>query len=163
MIGQNENQNMKAESMDFGFMEKAVELALEAEKIGNLPIGAVIILENTIIAEGANSILVPEFNPGKHAEMNAIDNIPVHLWRRSKDMTCYTTLEPCCMCFGRILLSGIGKVVFGANDPQGGAGCVIPHLPEFHQKNGKPLWVGPILPEVCDALFERAKTIFNTL
>jgi len=150
-------------AINFNFLNRAVELALEAEKNGNLPIGAVISLENQIVSGGFNTILQPEFNPGKHAEMNAMDGLPIPLWKRAKDLTIYTTLEPCCMCFGRILLSGIGKVVFGAFDKQAGAGCLLPHLPAFYHEKNKPLWVGPVEPETCDPLFERSKVLYDTI
>ena len=148
---------------DFKLMQRAVQLALQAESNGNLPIGAVITLGNEIVAEGLNSILVPEFNPSKHAEMNALDAVPVQLWARAREMTCYSTLEPCCMCFGRLLLSGIGNIVFGAHDLQGGSICLTPHLPSYYSPQNSPKWLGPIMPEVCNLLFERAKARYNEL
>lgn len=148
---------------DIEFMERAIALALETELQGNLPIGAVITLEHQIIASGANTLLHPRYDPKCHAEMNAMDQVPVDLWHRAKEMTCYTTLEPCCMCFGRILLSGIGKVVFGASDTAGGAGCLLNHLPPFYHTYPVPLWMGPVMPEKCDELFARALVKFNTL
>lgn len=138
-------------------------MALDAENKGNLPIGSVICLDNEIIAEGKNTMLFPVFNPGKHAEMNALDYVPTGLWARANEMICYTTLEPCCMCFGRILLSGIGKVVFGATDPEGGAGCLIHHLPCYYSKQNTPEWLGPIMPEVCNFLYERAAKTFEQI
>ncbi len=144
-------------------MERAIALALETEAQGNLPVGAVITLENTIIASGANTLVYPRYDPACHAEMNAMDQIPLDLWQRAKEMTCYTTLEPCCMCFGRMLLSGIGKVVFGASDTTGGAGCLLHHLPPYYDTHPVPLWIGPVMPEKCDALFARALVKFNML
>ncbi|MDX2046859.1 MAG: nucleoside deaminase [Chitinophagaceae bacterium] len=145
---------------DHRFMKRAIELALAAEQKGNLPIGAVITLNNEIIAEGYNSIFVPVYNPGLHAEMTALDRIPEGLWKSSGEMTCYTTLEPCCMCFGRLLLSGTGRIVFGSIDPEGGAGCLISHLPKFFSKENIPQWEGPVMPGECDALFQRAWAMF---
>lgn len=148
---------------DFIFLHKAVELALEAEKVGNLPIGSVITFNNEIIAAAGNSMLLPHFDPGRHAEMNALDLVPVHLWKHAAEMTCYTTLEPCCMCFSRMLLSGIGRIVYGATDTQGGFSCLTSHLPPFYHAGNTPVLTGPLLPEICDPLFERAKQIFNQL
>jgi tRNA(adenine34) deaminase len=153
-------RNVKGQSNDFIFMQNAVDLARKAEYHGNLPIGAVIILENKIIAEGFNSIIVPEYNPANHAEMIALDKIPVELWSRAREMTCYTTLEPCCMCFGRLLLSEVGRIVFGAYDPEGGAGCLINHLPKFYTKKNIPLWEGPLMPDICDTLFNKSLLLF---
>lgn len=148
---------------DIEFMEKAIDLALKTEVNGNLPIGAIIVLDNEIIAKGSNTLLVPYYNPKCHAEMNALDNVEPTLWKRSNEMTCYTTLEPCCMCFGRLLLSGIGRIVFGALDTEGGSGCLLNHLPRFYNQTNVPIWVGPIMPEKCDDLFNRSLRKFKTL
>lgn len=79
-------------------------------------------------------------------------------------MTCYTTLEPCLMCMGALLLHGVGRVVFGARDEEGGAGSALAHLPNYYASGlGVPLWVGPLLTEVCDALYHRALENFNRL
>jgi tRNA(adenine34) deaminase len=145
---------------DYVFMKRAIELAYQAEKLGNLPIGAVITLEDKIIAEGFNSIIVPEYNPCRHAEMIALDKVATEHWKRSGEMTCYTTLEPCSMCFGRLLLSEVGRVVFGAYDTVGGAGCLINHLPRFYTKKNIPKWEGPLMPEICDALFNKSLMLF---
>lgn len=149
---------------DFYFLDKAVELALRAENMGNMPIGALIVLDGTIIAEGPNALLVPDFHPGRHAEMEALKKVPVELWTKAKDMTCYTTLEPCIMCFGSLLLHRVGRVVFGAADTKGGSHVLLPHLPEYYDdKRNLFEWKGPLLPEVCDPLYERAAKKFGEL
>src|SRR5262249_37074393 len=136
-------------------LHRAIELALEAERIGNLPIGAVITLEDKVIAEAGSAILVPDYNPGQHAEMEAFRRVPASLWHRSAEMTCYTTLEPCYMCTGAILLHRIGRVVFGARDVLGGGSLLLKHLPEYYSGGfGIPVWTGPVLAEVCDQLYE---------
>jgi tRNA(adenine34) deaminase len=110
---------------DTKYIFRAIQIALEAEQGGNLPIGAVITLDNKIIAEAGNSILSPLYHPGRHAEMEALHNIPADLRLHSTEMTCYSTLEPCVMCFGALLLHGIGRVVFGAEDTRGGARAIV--------------------------------------
>jgi tRNA(adenine34) deaminase len=147
---------------DYEYMSRAIRIALEAEARGNLPIGAAITLDGRIIAEGSSSLLVPVFNPGRHAEMEALRQVPVDLWLRSREMTCYTTLEPCVMCFGSLLLHGIGRIVFGAEDHQGGAKVLLKHLPEYYAEGkGVPQWIGPIAPGECDDLYKRAIAIFD--
>jgi tRNA(adenine34) deaminase len=142
---------------DFTFMKRAVEIALEAETLGNPPIGSIITLEGEVVSEGGCSLLRPEFQPGRHAETEALKSVPAGLWPRAREMTCYSTLEPCPMCFGALLLHDVGRIVFGALDPLGGSGGLLPHLPPyFNRPRGKPEWIGPIMPEVCDPLFERA-------
>jgi len=149
---------------DIYFLDKAVELALRAEDFGNMPIGALIVLDGKIIAEGPNALLVPDFHPGRHAEMEALRKVPVELWPRAKEMTCYTTLEPCIMCFGSLLLHRVGRVVFGAEDKKGGSHVLLPHLPEYYDDEQNLFeWVGPLLPGVCDPLYKRAAQKFDEL
>ena len=77
------------------FMHRAIELALLAEKEGNLPVGVVITLDGDVVAEGRNVIWVPKFDATRHAEMEALRAVPADLWRSSDEMSLYTTLEPC--------------------------------------------------------------------
>lgn len=151
-------------SHDVRFIERAVELALAAERGGNLPIGAVITLDGSIIGEGGNRIASPRYHPGRHAEIEALSHVPLDVWDRASEMTCYSTLEPCVMCTGALLLHGVGRVVFGASDTGGGGGAILAHLPPFFEGGaGVPEWVGPVLPEHCDPLFARASALFAEL
>jgi tRNA(adenine34) deaminase len=153
-----------ATAPDLEPLYRAVEMALEAERRGNLPIGTVITINGRIISEAGNAILKPRYHPGRHAEKEALARVPPKLWPRSRDMICYTTLEPCLMCFGALLLHGVGQVVFGARDPVGGAGCLLSHLPEYYADiRLVPVWTGPVLPELCDPLYQRARASFDTL
>jgi tRNA(adenine34) deaminase len=146
------------------FLHRAVSLAMDAEEKGNLPIGAVITLDGDVIAEAGNSVLLPQYYPGAHAEVEALRSVPRQLWHRCREMTCYTTLEPCVMCMGAILLHGVGQVVFGARDVEGGAGLLLNHLPAYYDSGvGVPLLVGPLLPGICDALYDRVKKRFDLL
>ncbi len=145
-------------------LRRVVALALEAERLGNMPIGASLTLDDEIIADAGNALLVPFYHPGRHAEMEALARVPAKLWPRSREMTCYTTLEPCVMCAGALLLHGVGRVVFGAHDPEGGAGALLLSLPSYYAGGrGVPLWIGPLLPDVCDPLYERAALRFDAL
>jgi tRNA(adenine34) deaminase len=156
--------NNASTTQDMDHLRRAVQLALEAERRGNLPIGAVITLDAKIIAEGANALLVPRYHPGRHAEMEALGRVPEDLWPMSREMTCYTTLEPCVMCAGALLLHGFGRVVFGTIDPEGGAGALLSHLPDYYREGaGVPLWIGPQLTDICDPLYRRVKERFDTL
>ena len=107
---------MDINEFDRNCLDRAVTLALDAEEAGNLPIGAVIALEEQIISEGKNTIWQPEKNLHKHAEMEALSRIPQDLINLPDRMTLYTTLEPCVMCFGAIMLYRIGRVVYGSKD-----------------------------------------------
>lgn len=145
-------------------MERAVALARAAEERGDPPVGSVITLGGEVIGEGGARLLSEGFQPRRHAEQEALAAVPVGLWPRAGEMTCYTTLEPCLMCFGSLLLCGVGRVVFGAHDAEGGARFVFDAMPPYYADgHGMPAWVGPILPEVCDPLYERVDAIFRTL
>ena len=149
---------------DRRFLDRAVDLALAAEAEGNLPVGAVIALDGAVIAEGPNALLVPAYHPGRHAEMEALRRVPARLWRRAAAMTCYTTLEPCVMCMGALLLHGVRRVVFGARDPAGGAGSVLPHLPPYYAEGRDVFdWLGPVAPDRCDPLYARAARAFRRI
>jgi tRNA(adenine34) deaminase len=144
-------------------MRRAIEIALASEAEGNLPIGCVITLDGEVIAEGKSAVLEPNYNPGNHAEILAIRRVDEALWPRAAEMTCYTTLEPCVMCAGTLLLHGFGRVVFGANDVQGGAGKTLEHLPPYYDEGGVYVWDGPLMPDQCDPLYRRADEAFADL
>lgn len=149
---------------DHKYIARAIQVALEAERRGNLPVGALITLDGAVIAEAGSSILVPVYHPGRHAEMEALRSVPPELWPRSREMTCYSTLEPCVMCFGALLLHGVGRIVFGAEDKAGGAQAVLDHLPEYYTGGaGVPEWLGPVAAGECDELYTRAAERFDRL
>ena len=141
------------------FMTQAIQLALLAEQEGNLPVGAVISLKGEVVAEGKSAVWVPKFDATRHAEMEALRAVPSDLWNSAGKMSLYTTLEPCLMCFGSILLHRIGRVVYGSSDDYGGANSVIPNLsPFFKDRIAKTEWIGPLMPNECDPLHERLLT-----
>lgn len=148
---------------DKRLLEKAVQVALESEKSGNLPIGAIITLDGEIISKGYNAVQHPDYHPGRHAEIEALRNVPTHLWPQSRRMNCYTTLEPCIMCFGSLILHKVRRIVFGANDPAGGATYLLDHLPEYYENHDKPEFSGPLMPETCNPLYQRAADKFEKL
>lgn len=140
---------------DMEYLRAAIRLAGEAQQAGNLPIGAVITLDGQVVARGKNSIWVPQLNPGRHAEIEALRVVPPQLWARASEMTLYTTLEPCVMCMGTILIHRIGRVVFGSHDSRGGASCVFGHMPPAFEGLSQDVeWVGPALPQECGELNE---------
>jgi len=140
--------------------QKAIILANEAEQLNNLPIGAVISIRDEIIGKGKNAIWSPELSLSKHAEMEAMSSVPVALWKQARKMTLYTTLEPCLMCIGAILLHSIGLIIYGSSDPYGGADTAINHLPTFFRKQfSNTEWIGPALPEKCDPLYETIQSM----
>lgn len=147
---------MSDSANDTAFLREAIRLAVRAEEEGNLPIGAVVTLDGEAIAEGRSRIWVPVFDATRHAEVEALRAVPRDLIDRSREMTLYTTLEPCMMCAGAIFLHRIGRVVFGAEDDYGGLPVHEVELPRyFAKRRSQSRWEGPALAEECDPLFLR--------
>ncbi len=147
---------MSTSNQDTTYLRRAIQSAREAERRGNLPIGALICLDEAVIAEGMNSIWRPVVDLTRHAEMEALRSVPAHLWPRSREMTLFTTLEPCLMCAGAILLHQIGRLVYGARDPYGGVGATLQSLPPYFREQFLLVeWLGPAAPEECDPLYVR--------
>jgi len=141
---------------DHDYLRRAIELAHEAGRIGNLPIGCVICLGDEIVAEGKNAIWVPRVELYRHAELEALRALPAELVDQLDQMTLYTTLEPCLMCAGAILLHRIGRVVFGATDGYGGLGATAkPLAPYFAEQYSLTRWIGPARSKECDSLYAR--------
>jgi len=102
-------------------MRHAVRLAHLAESEGEVPVGAVLVKDETVIGEGWNRPIVDN-DPTAHAEIMAIRQAGKRVSNyRLLDTTLYVTLEPCLMCVGAIVHARIGRVVFGAKDPKRGA------------------------------------------
>ncbi len=102
-------------------MQQALAEADIAESLGEVPIGAVIVLDGQIIGRGHN-LRETSQDPTTHAEVIAIRQAAKQLgsWRLL-DCTLYVTLEPCVMCMGAIILARIPQLVFGCRDPKAGA------------------------------------------
>ncbi len=130
------------------FMQQALLLAKNAEKHGDVPVGAVIVCEDKIIAKGQNKREEAK-NSLLHAEIEAINEAcRVKESKYLTDCTLYVTLEPCPMCAGAIINSRIDRVVFGAYDDK--AGC-FGTLADFNSLgfNHKPEIIGGYMEEQC--------------
>jgi len=64
------------------------------------------------------------------------------------------------MCFGRLLVAGVGRIAYGAVDTKGGSGCLLPHLPVLFE-NRKPEFVSPIASDQCDRMYLRTAALFD--
>ena len=103
------------------FMGKALQQALYAFDADEVPVGAIIVYNNRIIAKAYNQVELLK-DPTAHAEMIAITQAASYLGSKwLEKCTLYVTIEPCSMCAGALILSRISRVVFGARDPKTGA------------------------------------------
>ncbi len=115
------NDQSEQESLDVFWMQHALELAKRAESEGEVPVGAVVVLDDEVIGEGWNSPII-DHDPTAHAEIIALRNASKKISNyRLLNTTLYVTLEPCIMCTGAIIHSRVKRVVYGAFDPKAGA------------------------------------------
>ena len=121
------------------FMQAALDMARTALSQDEFPVGCVLVYEDRIIASGGRTgtrRAIP--SELEHAEMIALRNLeklPEPMER--KDITLYATLEPCLMCFGALLISGIGRVVYAYEDAMGGGTtCDRSRLPTLYKHGG---------------------------
>ncbi|MBE2978693.1 tRNA adenosine(34) deaminase TadA [Priestia megaterium] len=137
---------------DEKYMRLAIDEALKAKDKLEVPIGAVIVQNDEVIASAYN-LRETEQRSVAHAELLAIDEACKKLgtWRL-EDATLYVTLEPCPMCAGAIVLSRVKRVVFGAYDPKGGCAGTLLNLLEFEKFNHQAEVVGGMLEEECGSL-----------
>ncbi|QTN01227.1 tRNA-specific adenosine deaminase [Sediminibacillus dalangtanensis] len=134
------------------YMELAIMEAKKAEQLGEVPIGAVIVHEEQVIATSFN-LRESLQTTASHAELIAIDkaNEVIGSWRL-EDCTLYVTLEPCPMCAGAIIQSRIPRVVFGAYDPKAGCAGTLMNLLEDDRFNHVADVRGGVLEEACGRL-----------
>jgi tRNA(adenine34) deaminase len=137
---------------DEKYMRLAIDEALKAKDKLEVPIGAVIVQNDEVVASAYN-LRETEQRSVAHAELLAIDEAckKLRTWRL-EDATLYVTLEPCPMCAGAIVLSRVKRVVFGAYDPKGGCAGTLLNLLEFEKFNHQAEVVGGMLEEECGSL-----------
>jgi len=136
--------------------EAAIELALEqarqAAAAGEVPVGAVVIVDGEVIAARHNEREATN-DPTAHAEVLALRDAAAAIgdWRLS-DATLASTLEPCPMCAGAVLAARVPRVVFGAYDPKAGATATLYNLLVDPRFNHNSEVVGGVREEECGAL-----------
>ncbi|WP_275425448.1 tRNA adenosine(34) deaminase TadA [Bacillus sp. CGMCC 1.16541] len=137
---------------DEKYMRLAIEQAKKAEALMEVPIGAIVVWNDEVIAS-AHNLRESEQRSIAHAELLAIDEACKKLgtWRL-EEATLYVTLEPCPMCAGAIMLSRVKRVVFGAYDPKGGCAGTLMNLLTFEKFNHQSNVQGGVLEEECGEL-----------
>lgn len=135
-------------------MRLALKEAQKAALIDEVPVGAVIVLDGKVIARGFNKREINN-DPLGHAEIIAIKKASKKLktWRMT-ECEIYVTVEPCAMCAGAIMWSRFKRIIYGTNDPKGGATGETFNL--FDQKivNHVPEITGGVLKEECKTIIQ---------
>src|SRR2546430_5217316 len=136
------------------YMRHALGEARLAASAGEVPIGAVLVVAGTVIARAHNRREVWQ-DPTAHAELIAIREASAQLrtWRLLGS-TLYVTMEPCAMCIGAAILARVERVVFGVQDPKGGACGSVLDIPEERRLNHRIEGVGGVLEEESRALLQ---------
>ena len=138
-------------SNDEHFMQQALIQAHKAFALDEVPVGAVVVINNKIIARGYNQV-EQLADPTAHAEMIALTSAFNYLGAKYlPDATLYVTVEPCVMCAGALYWSKVGRVVYGAADEKNGFSRVRPAVSPFHPKT--QLAYG-VLQEECSSLMK---------
>jgi tRNA(adenine34) deaminase len=137
---------------DLHWMRRALELARRAAAAGEVPVGAVLVLDNEALGEGWNQP-ISHCDPTAHAEIMALRAAATRLGNyRLVGSTLYVTLEPCAMCAGAMIHARVGRVVFGATDPRAGAAGSVFNILQSDQLNHRAEVVGDLLAEDCGAV-----------
>lgn len=139
---------------DERFMREAIKQAKKAAKLGEMPVGAVIVRNGEIISRGYNKRETKK-NALLHAEIIAVERACKKLggWRLP-ECEIYVTLEPCPMCAGAILNSRIDRVYFGAYDPKSGCAGSRINLMDMNLCNYTVEAVGGVMQEECAGLIK---------
>jgi tRNA(adenine34) deaminase len=150
MISSSESQQI-TQCDDQKWMAYALSLADKAESLGEIPVGAVIVKDNKIIAEGWNLSIV-NHDACAHAEIMAIQRAGQSVQNyRLIDCTLYVTLEPCAMCAGALVHARIKRLVYGAGDYKTGAAGSVFNLVQSSQLNHQLEVTSGVLAEQCAA------------
>jgi tRNA(Arg) A34 adenosine deaminase TadA len=140
--------------VDVQYIRNALDLAREAVKRNEVPIGALVVRDGSILAAATNRT-VRDQDPTAHAELLAIREASSRLdnWRLD-ECTLYVTLEPCAMCAGAMVLSRVKRVVFGAWDDKAGMAGSVGDLLRHPRLNHRPEVKAGVLADECAELLQ---------
>ena len=135
-------------------MRRALELAHTAERDGEVPVGAVIVLDGVVVGEGWNQP-IGAHDPTAHAEIVAIRAAARQLRNyRLTGTTLYVTIEPCQMCVGAMVHARVARVVYGAREPKAGAIESAMRAHEHPSLNHRLAVAGGVLEAECRAVLQ---------
>ena len=130
-------------------MREALQLARQAEAVGEVPVGAIVVKDGAVIGRGFNAP-ISRHDPSAHAEMMALREAARHLGNyRLVGCELFVTLEPCVMCVGAMFHARVARVVFGARDPKTGACGSVVDLFAEQRLNHHAEVSGGVLAEEC--------------
>jgi tRNA(adenine34) deaminase len=136
-------------------MREALDLAAQAARAGEVPVGAVLVKDGQIIGRGYNRPITSS-DPTAHAEIVALREAAAALGNyRLGGCELYVTLEPCAMCVGAMVHARIARIVYGARDPKTGACGSIVDLPALAAFNHHGSFEGGVLAEECGSVLKR--------
>ena len=137
---------------DQWFMRRAIELAREAEAAGEVPVGALVVRDGEVLAEGFNRP-ISTHDPTAHAEMVALRAAAARIDNyRLTGTTLYVTLEPCAMCAGAMVHARVARLVYAATDPRAGAAGSVFNVVQNPALNHRLEVVPGVLAEECGLL-----------
>lgn len=137
---------------DQRFMNEAIKMATKAFEADEVPVGAVIVHQNTIIAKAHNQVETLK-DPSAHAEMIAVTQAANALGQKwLPKCTLYVTVEPCAMCAGALVLARLERLVFGALDPKTGACGSVMNIARHEALNHRLKIQGGFMEEECSRL-----------
>ena len=140
---------------DADYMARAVELARMAEAAGEVPVGAVIVRDGEIIAEGWNHP-IGAHDPTAHAEIVALRAAGRALGTyRLTGTTLYVTLEPCAMCASAMVHARVQRLVFAATDPRAGAAGSVFNIVQHPALNHRIDCIGGVLADECGTMLRQ--------
>jgi len=140
------------DDLDQRFMRRAVELAREAEAAGEVPVGALVVRDGEILAEGFNRP-ISTHDPTAHAEMVALRAAAARIDNyRLPGTTLYVTLEPCAMCAGAMVHARVQRLVYAATDPRAGASGSVFNVVQSPALNHRLEVTPGVLGDECAAL-----------
>ena len=145
---------MQALDIDESFMRFAIIEAQKSKSIDEVPVGAIIVMNNEIISRSYNQS-ISQNEPTSHAEINVLRNAAKKVGNyRLTGATLYVTLEPCAMCYGAIVHARVSRLVFGAYDPKTGVCGSSINLHEQECFNYTPEITGGVLEEDCSLILK---------